>query len=238
MTMFNGSPEYHWDSIIEDYKEKVTQNQVVSNPEGIFNMCFVDQNDYSRHHRSGWQYVYNSIKCLHNDDSNLMLDLYLDRTFHWNLEVNKYIGIVPYKRNWIGFIHHTFDESFSIHNVKNMLKVPEFIESLRYCKGLIVLSKHTKDKILEIYKDKLSGIPIYVMYHPTELNVKSFSYNKFMENDNKKLVHIGAWLRNIYSFYQLELNDFEYIPFIGNKKTYPITETCNYWETYGKLLSK
>jgi hypothetical protein len=41
--------------------------------------------------------------------------------------------------------------------------------------------------------------------HPTELNVKLFSYKKFINNKNKLLIHIGGWLRNIYSFYNINL---------------------------------
>jgi hypothetical protein len=76
---------------------------------------------------------------------------------------------------------------------------------LVFCKGLFVLSKYLK-KLFDIeLKKRNLNIDVYVLMHPTDLNVKLFSYDKFVNNKNKLLIHIGGWLRNIYSFYNIEL---------------------------------
>jgi hypothetical protein len=47
--------------------------------------------------------------------------------------------------------------------------------------------------------------PIYVLVHPTETDVPTFNMQLFLDNPDKKIIHIGGWLRNIFSFYQLSL---------------------------------
>lgn len=198
---YNHVNEWKW--IINNELQKESCHY--ANKNGLFNLKYVDQEDYSGCHRSGWQYVYKNLETFHNDNSPLFLDLYVDRTFHWNLELNCILKLIPYKNPWIGFIHHTFDESFSDYNCNKLLNCKEFLESLKYCKGLFVLSKYLKDLFdIELKKHNLN-INVYALIHPTELNVKSFSYKKFVGNKNKLLIHIGGWLRNVYSFYNIEL---------------------------------
>jgi len=111
---FNYVDEWRW--IIQDHATQTNKRKLINNPYGLFNLNFIDQVDYSGAHRSGWQFVYDNIKYLHNEHCQLHLDLYLDRTFHWNKEVNKVLDLIPYKKDWIGFVHHTFDTSFSEYN--------------------------------------------------------------------------------------------------------------------------
>lgn len=207
--MFNESYNYkeEWKWIICDHElTNLNVKKLFSNPNGLFNINYVDQNDYSNAHRSGWQFVYNSIKHLHNEDSNLLIDLYLDKTFHWKKEVYKILNLIPYKKNWMGFIHHTFENKFSNYNNYNLINCPEFIESLKLCKGLFVLSKYLKKQFIHELNKLNIRVPIYVLYHPTEINnVPEFSFKKFLNNKQKKLVHVGGWLRNIFSFYNMKI---------------------------------
>jgi hypothetical protein len=143
---------------------------------------------------------------MHNNNSDLLLDMYIDRTFHWNADVNKILEIIPYTKSWIGFVHHTFDTSFSDYNCDNLLKSPDFLESLKMCKGLIVLSRYLKDKFdEELGKIGYSEVPVYALTHPTDTSVASFSMTDFLNNEDKKIVHVGGWLRNIYTFYNMTL---------------------------------
>lgn len=207
--MFNKEYRYkdEWAWIIKDNNKKYLQRskRIFNNPYGMFNINYIDQVDYSGVHRSGWQFVYENIKYLHNDSSNLYLDLYLDRTFHWNKEINKELGLIPYKTNWVGFVHHTFDTSFSEYNNYNLINNPDFIESLNYCKGIFVLSKYLRKQFMDEFNKRGIFVPVYVLMHPTEINVPQFTYKKFLSNNDKKIVHVGGWLRNIYSFYNLSL---------------------------------
>ena len=205
-----------WKWIINDCLNK--KDKLTSNSRGLFDMEYIDQVDYSGAHRSGWQYVYKHIEFLHNKSSPLLLDLYIDRTFHWNREINKILKIIPYKKSWVGFVHHTFDTSFSEYNCKELLRCTEFIESLDKCKGIFVLSSYLKDQFDKEFQKMNLEISVYKLTHPTESNVANFSYKSFFENKSKCVIHIGGWLRNVYSFYNLVL---------------PKTIKCKYGFLYG-----
>lgn len=175
-----------------------------------FNMTYIDQNDRSGAHRSGWKYVHDAIRPLHDGCANLLLDLYVDRTFHWKHDIFRQIDVVPYRRPWVGFIHHTFDTEFSEYNNTRLLQCPAFLESLRTCRGLIVLSKTLQSQFLQHFQRESANlpptpVPIFVVQHPTEMAVPKFDYAAFLANSDKKLLHIGGWLRNIFSFYRLRL---------------------------------
>lgn len=205
---FNYSEEWKW--IIQDWQNKIdsldSESETYSNPNGLFNIHYMPQSDKSGSHRSGWQFVYNEIAKLHNDNSNLYLDLYLDRTFHWKKDILKMVDIIPYRNPWVGFIHHTFDQTFSTYNNTVMFQNPDFISSLSCCKGIFVLSEYLKTEIEVILNQLHFKIPIYVFTHPTETkNIPEFTLQKFYDNPDKKIVHIGGWLRNIFSFYQLSI---------------------------------
>jgi len=206
-TCFDFYKEITW--IFLDYKTPVK----IYNQIGLFNINYIDQNDYSGAHRSGWQYVYQNIKFMNSDSVKIKnkivpyLDLYVDRTFHWNKDINKTLKLIPYKNDWYGFIHHTFDESFSEYNNYNLLKNPYFIESLKVCKGLFVLSKYLHDKF-KVEFDKLKiKVNIYTLTHPTETPSDIFTFDKYIFNTDKKIIHVGGWLRNIFTFYNLELSN-------------------------------
>lgn len=201
--------------------------KINSNEDGIYNINFIDQNDYSDSHRSGWQHIINSVKTLNNEKSKLYLDLSVDKTFHWKNDINKIIGILPYTCDWVGFIHHTFDTTFSEYNNVELLKNQSFLDSLKYCKGLIVLSNSLKlqleEELFNLNLDKLNHlnpkVKVSVMCHPTEFvsESKLFSWKKFLANDDKKLIHIGGWLRNIFSFYALSI-PLNYNFFVSSRK--------------------
>jgi polysaccharide pyruvyl transferase WcaK-like protein len=211
--MFNKDYDYkiEWKWIINDYKKL----DLVNNPKGLFNLDYIDQNDYSGTHRSGWQYVFEHIKPLHNNNA-IMLDMSVDKTFHWDAEINKILKIIPYTKPWVGFVHHTFDTSFSNYNCETLLKSSDFKESLKYCKGIFVLSNDLKQKFIK------NGIKnVYSFVHPTTIDVIKFKFDNFLINKNKKIVYVGGWLRNTYNFYNLELPMIKYKQ-ICRKSTFSI----------------
>lgn len=204
--MFSAEYDYkaEWEWIIRDLRNG---KEVTSNPQGLFNLTYIDQQDYSGCHRSGWQYVYENLIKHNNANSNLLLDLYVDRTFHWNKEFNKVVDLIPYTKPWIGFIHHTFEESFSEYNCYNLLRCPEFISSLDHCRALFVLSKDLQVKLKTALKEMGRDTLVFALVHPTDTSdiIPRFSYSKFLSNPDKKLLHVGGWLRNTYSFYNLNM---------------------------------
>lgn len=163
------------------------------------NLTYIDQNDYVGYHRSGWQYVLENMytRGLNNefDPTVKLFDAYIDRTFMWNNKYNKICDIIPYKKPWVGVIHHTFCKKVK-WNAYCLFENHEFKESLKICKGLIVLSNYLKE---EIVSKTSCNVPIYVILHPTDLIVPKWKG----VNGKINLVHIGAWMRNIPYFYEL-----------------------------------
>lgn len=171
-----------------------------------FNITYINQDDKSGVHRSGFKWVYDNILSLNNKDSNLLLDLYADKTFNWdNINVK-----LPYTQPWVGICHHTFNKEFSDNNLYNLIENHYFIESSSNCKGLIVLSKYIQKQLIQELRNRYLNIPVYVLTHPTDLNIPEFNYNKFLRNNDKKIIHIGAWLRNMFFFYNLSLKTYNF----------------------------
>lgn len=170
----------------------------------------VYNNKFEGLHRSGWNFVINGMMNLDAGHlgrrSDLIVDTYVDRTFHWGEDVALAMGSIPYNKPWIGFIHHTFDDSQSEHNCQTLFSNPNFLSSLMTCKSLITMSHYLADKVKEALDKKEYNIPVKVLYHPTEFVKTLFTLEKFYSNDNKRLVQIGAWLRNPYAIYQLPLD--------------------------------
>lgn len=179
--------------------------------ETLINMDYVFPNDFSQYHRSGWSYVIGGLMNLDapqlHKHSDIMVDSYVDRSFHWGKDILEYVGVVPYKKPWYGFIHHTFDQSHSDYNCLELFENPNFIASLKCCRGLLALSEHLARQLRCALKKIGECVPVYAMNHPTEFVDNNFSMEKFMRNPKRRVVQIGAWLRNPYGIYELPLPD-------------------------------
>ncbi len=174
-----------------------------------FNIDYIDQYDRTGCHRSGWRYVVDNINNnLSSSNINcIKLDLYVDRTFHWskNDMINNQPSIIPYKTYWVGFIHHTLYKDESNYNCIELLKNKYFIESLKYCKCLIFLSKYLKDnfqKLANINNIKLPNL--YNLYHPAEfINSDKLWHYKLWKGD---VIQIGSWMRDMNAIDELNYN--------------------------------
>jgi hypothetical protein len=169
------------------------------------NIGYISQDDFRSVHRSGWSDVIYHLEGLHDDKNNIILDTYLDRTFHWGEVAYKIVGKIPFTQPWIGFIHHTFDQTFSPYNVPNMLLKDSFIDSLPYCRGLFVLSHDLKYKTEKALEKMGFNIPIQTLIHPTDTKCPKFSINKFLKNGDRKLVQIGGWLRQTFAIFKVNI---------------------------------
>jgi hypothetical protein len=215
-----------WSWIIKDYILNDKNNLLKDNPNGLFNMSYIDQIDNSGAHRSGWQYVYSNISSLNNSKA-IMLDLYVDRTFHWERDTLSYSGVIPYRKPWVGVIHHTFEESFGSYNNTVLFENDLFIKSLDTCKGIIVLSEYLKKQVMMHPLIKLKKTKVFVLTHPTEIPTNNlFTMKLFEDNPDKKIINIGGWLRNIWAFYKCKIpKDITYNNWIYDK-TWPIKKAA------------
>ena len=173
------------------------------------NMNFMVQHGLKGYHRSGWNFVLQNFRRLHNPSHLVpVFDSYLDRTFGWDYDFLTNIGFLPYVRKWVGVFHHTPHQEYSEHNLVEIFKKPLFIESLSMCKMLIVFSDYLKKWIDEqLTRLKINNVSVVMVYHPTQQVDKClhFNYSNYIRNKHKKVIHIGAWLRNTYAIYELHV---------------------------------
>lgn len=160
-------------------------------------------------HRSGWGYAMNYLMKYHDYDG-ILLDDFLDITFGYNYEVNKQNKIIPYKKPWIGFLHHPpsicpwYEESYRYNiDINNFLNSQEFQYSAKYCQCLFVLSDYLKKYLIKNIPC-LKNVPIVSIKHPTEPGAYKWDYKKFKtlyKINGLKVVSIGYFLRNLTSLF-------------------------------------
>lgn len=172
---------------------------------------YMRQIEGAKFHRSGWPFVVSNLRQLESP-YGVLCDMYVDRTFHWAVNLLTDAAIIPYTQSWIGFIHHTPLQEYSEYNVVKMLSNPVFLASLQTCRGLFVLStvlKEWLDKHLSEAYFCERAIPIRVLTHPTLTPgfAECFSLNAFLANRDRKIVHIGAWLRDTFALYDIGVID-------------------------------
>ena len=170
---------------------------------------YLSQHSMKGYHRSGWEFIVENICKLHDaTDGCAIFDSYLDKTFGWEYNFLSKIGYLPYTRKWIGVFHHTPNEDYSENNLINCISRPNFLKSLNSCRMIIVFSDYLKDWLEQKIKELgyPGCVPIVMLYHPTQTPDECFKFNykNFLFNENKKIVQIGAWLRNSYAIYELK----------------------------------
>jgi len=169
------------------------------------NFGYIDNSFSPGTHRSGWEYagsaLINKFNC---SQSKTIVDLYVDKTFLWSSSIYETNKKIPYTNPWIGFIHHTPNPEYTPNSLNSILASPSFIKSLRFCKGIIVLSNYLKKYLDTHFKFK---VPVYVLSHPTETPNIKFNWDDFESNHLKQIIQIGGWLRNSYAIYELAINE-------------------------------
>lgn len=153
-------------------------------------------------HRSGWKYVQYLLNNIKNNNSKIICDENIERTFIWN-------NNIEYNKDWIGFSHLTPNNipfyMDKLCNITNIFKNKKFIDSLPYCRGLFVFSNYMKryfERELKKYYD--GNIIIEVLYHPSENVDNKFTWDKYIQNNNKNIIQLGSQLRKITSIYLLK----------------------------------
>ena len=177
---------------------KWVQNDHLEN-KGIGIQMFQDPEEFANVHRSGWYYVVSMLASLQNK-RGITCDVYVDGTFLWNETVYLQKGILPYKKPWIGFIHHTPRGGFN--DLNRIISKSSFKLSLKQCRGLIALSEYTRAWL----QSKLGGIRVYTLKHPTESVPISARFNISNFTIKPSIVQVGAWLRDSYAIYRLNLS--------------------------------
>jgi len=161
-------------------------------------------------HRSGWKYVLKLLGNIHYNHIKQkirVIDL-IEKTFSWNTKKEVITD------NWIGFWHNPhcmplwFD---SQHSPQSILDRKVFKESLNTCKGIFVLSDYFNNWL----KTQIN-VPVSTLYHPTEDCPIKFDFDSFVDNQEKCVIQIGYWLRNMCSIGLINTT-YKKIWFYGNE---------------------
>lgn len=223
-------PQISW--IIDDYYLNYKYNHDESN------FTLINKN-FQELHRSGWQYIIDNLILEINTTTKLTIDTYIDKTFHWNNIFYKSKDIIPYKTQWIGFIHHTFSDYNNKYNCERLFNDDIFIESLKTCKCLIVMTEYLKKQILDKIKMlNIDYVRVEVVYHPTEITYEKFTWDKFILNESRSVIQIGNWLRNVFAIYNLELPNTSIIKHkrvLRNKNTENYFLPPDFFDNFKKL---
>ncbi|MGD1711793.1 hypothetical protein [Hydrocoleum sp. CS-953] len=152
-------------------------------------------------HRFGWSGVLRSLEPLHHQ-KGVLLDGFIERKFCWGGSPGEAKNNpTPYQEPWIGFIHvpPRVPKWFEYEQAPQSIFATElWQESLKYCIGLFCLSEYHQH-----WLKKRLNIPIIKLLHPTETPGKTFDFDKFLSNKNRKIIQIGWWLRRLNSIYYL-----------------------------------
>lgn len=127
----------------------------------------------------------------------VLLDTFIEDTFCWNLEQSQRSGVLPYRRDWVGFVHNPP----GIPDWHEYLSAPQHIlglsvwrESLPACRGLFTFSETMREWLASRLP-----VPVGALIHPTESTGRLFRLDQFLSLDQPRIVQIGAWLRRINS---------------------------------------
>lgn len=84
----------------------------------------------------------------------------------------------------------------------------------KYCKGIFVFSEYFK----EYLHSQLPQLQINVLAHPTLIPDIRFDWDAFINNNDKKLVQIGYWLRDNSWIFKIKTNVYTKYWCYGSKK--------------------
>ena len=166
---------------------------------------------YDRGVLRGWMYAMDAVmpivmstRDMQGDTSNMpmvLMDTYVDRTFSpSNTSANDPSMLsLPYTTPWVGFVHHTFDTTFSQDNCTNLVQNPLFLASLASCYGLITFSQRLANMLTTaLVAQGYSDVLVQAVVHPTPTTdaVTPFQMSNLAGADVQRVVTIGYWLRD------------------------------------------
>ncbi|BAQ64657.1 M48 family metallopeptidase [Geminocystis sp. NIES-3709] len=197
-------------------------SNLADNPHGKINLARQGQ---FHCHRSGWDFATKSLIPLHNSNG-ILFDGFLEKNFIWEchdqkvrsskmlakmkqdgvfheLSTSKEKGIIPYQQPWVGFLHNPPNIPHWLHSKDSpqvLFTTTTWQDSLNSCIGLFTLSEY-----LAKWLRKYTGKSVSSLIFPTEIPQVQFDFGKFIANDQKKIIQVGWWLRQLSAIYQLPI---------------------------------
>jgi len=117
---------------------------------------------------------------------------------------------IPIQETWYGIIHNPCEwEKYSpwYDNNTSLFELKQFLDSLKFCKLLFVMSKTQIVPIKSLLKKNGYKINVINLYHPIDKLNFSFDFEKYKNSSNKTIYSIGNWLRKQYSIFKLQCHN-------------------------------
>jgi hypothetical protein len=173
-----------------------------SEAQQFYNLDVIDEpSSYFGKAQTVWESLVNTIKMLPERTDRLSnsvkLVSHMERYFLWDVSQSNVIN-----SPWIGIIHNPFDipDSYITSFTNEMLFLTSlWQESQAFCKGLVTFNEHHKSLLVAYLGD---SVPIFFIPPPTNEKRQFWNYDKFIKNNNKKLIHAGYFLRNLHAIYE------------------------------------
>jgi hypothetical protein len=87
----------------------------------------------------------------------------------------------------------------------DIFKKKNFLNYLNLCKGLFVMSLELKEYIIKNFNPSFF---VEVIYHPLPyINVNEWNYESYIQNENKKIIQVGNWLRKTYGIFKINVSE-------------------------------
>ena len=146
------------------------------------------------HQRGGWSYVLQQLRNnLYAADGTLCISALEDIVFN-GTTINE---------PWVGFIHQVPRSNYPFYpDLERMLKDQVFVDSLKKCLGLFVISSRIKDYLI-----KHVSVPVVRVFYPITPfpDRLKFSRERFEGESTKCVLFIGEFMRNFQAFYDLQV---------------------------------
>jgi GR25 family glycosyltransferase involved in LPS biosynthesis len=150
---------------------------------------------------NNWTYVENQLKYLEklNFTEKITFIPFFD-TFILDNGVSHDINKNKIYENWIGILHNP--DLSCVYPENDLFKKQKFINYLKLCKGLFVMSDELKNIIIKTFNPNFF---IEVLYHPLpDKIIDEWDFKKFISNDKKKIIQVGNWLRKTYAIFKIK----------------------------------
>ena len=150
------------------------------------------------HHRGGWANAFHTLCNLYAPDGILCISAVEE----WICD-DKVID-----QPWIAFVHQVPRNNYQWYpDLERLVTNELFLESLTKCHGLFTLSYTVKSFLLENLKESHPNLPVVRTLYPLTPfpEKKKFSWGRFDEAEQKRVIFIGEFLRNYQTFFDLKV---------------------------------
>lgn len=178
----------------------------------------IDNQVQFSYHQGGWGEVLKSLKKVNSDDG-IRFECFLEKNFCWRGSKGEVIS-----EKWSGILHNPLNTpKWYLDKTGNtsIFESSNFINSLKNCLGLYVFSDYEKELSQMKLKNINPDVKVETLRHTIVECDEKWSIGDF--KSNKRILHIGWWLRDIESFYSLKTE----IPKIRIKLNYKIELQIN-----------